>query len=236
MTSHEVENRTEYRQARFTPPDGATELLIIRHGESQPANPDAPFALVDGQGDPALAPEGREQAELVGKRLAEAGVQGIYVTNLRRTSETAAPLAARLGITPEVERDLREVHLGEWEGGLLRKHAAENHPLALRMREEQRWDVIPGAESSEALAARVTAAIERITAANPGRRVAVVSHGGTIAEIFRQASGSRPFAFQGADNASISHLVVTPDRWIIRCFNDTTHLTPAFTTAAKPLT
>lgn len=236
MTSNADEAVTEYRQHRFSPPAGATEILVIRHGESQPANPDAPFPLVDGQGDPALSPDGEQQAELLADRLADAGIQAIYVTNLRRTAQTAAPLAARLGLKPQVERDLREVHLGDWEGGLFRKHVAENHPLAVRMREEERWDLIPGAESPEALGARVRESIERVTAANPDRRIAVVVHGGIIAEIFHQAAGSRPFAFQGADNASISHLVVTGDRWIIRCFNDTTHLSPAFTTAAKPLT
>lgn len=227
---------TEYRQHRFTPPDGATEMLIIRHGESQPANPDTPFPLVDGQGDPALSPEGEEQAERLADRLADAGIQAIYVTNLRRTAQTAAPLATRLGLEPRVEKDLREVHLGDWEGGLFRKHVAEEHPIAVRMREEERWDLIPGAESSAALTARVRGSIERLAAANPDRRIAVVVHGGIIAEIFHQAAGSRPFAFQGADNASISHLVVTGGRWVIRCFNDTGHLTKAFTTAAKPLT
>ena len=39
-----------------------------------------------------------------------------------------------------------------------------------------------------------------------------------------QASGSRPFAFITADNGSISRLVITPDRWIVRGFNDTAHL------------
>ena len=32
------------------------------------------------------------------------------------------------------------------------------------------------------------------------------------------------FAFVGPDNASISKLVVTSDRWIIRGYNDTAHL------------
>ena len=236
MTSNSEDAVTEYRQARFAPPAGATELLLIRHGESQPANPDAPFPLVDGQGDPALAPEGREQAQRVADRLAGAGIQAIYVTNLRRTAQTAAPLARRLGLEPGLEPDLREVHLGEWEGGLLRKHSAENHPTALRVRREERWDLIPGAEPAASFAARVRAGITRLAAANPGRRIAVVSHGGTIAEILAQAAASRPFAFQGADNGSISHLVVDGERWIIRCFNDTTHLSTAFTTAAKPLT
>jgi probable phosphoglycerate mutase len=60
-----------------------------------------------------------------------------------------------------------------------------------------------------------------------------VSHGGVIGQILAQATGSRPFAFNGADNASISHLVVLGDRWLLRRYNDTTHLGPAFTTAAQ---
>ena len=76
--------------------------------------PGHPFPLVDGHGDPALAPEGEEQAERVGERLARLPIDAIYVTTLRRTHQTAAPLAARLGLRPMVEPDLREVHLGEW--------------------------------------------------------------------------------------------------------------------------
>jgi probable phosphoglycerate mutase len=38
------------------------------------------------------------------------------------------------------------------------------------------------------------------------------------------ATASRPFAFTGAENASISRLVITPDRWIIRSYNETAHL------------
>jgi hypothetical protein len=31
-------------------------------------------------------------------------------------------------------------------------------------------------------------------------------------------------------------VVVTPDRWIIRCYNDTSHLGLAFSAAPEPLT
>jgi probable phosphoglycerate mutase len=40
------------------------------------------------------------------------------------------------------------------------------------------------------------------------------------------ATGAESFAFVGADNASISELVVLGDRWIVRRFNDTAHLDP----------
>ncbi len=208
----------------------------MRHGESQPAVDGEPFELVDGHGDPALSPEGREQATRVCARLATERIDAIYVTTLRRTSETASELAELLGLTPIVEPDLREVYLGEWEGGQFRRRVAELDPIAVRMITEERWDVIPGAEPAAELAARVRRGIERIAAAHPDQRVAVFAHGGTIGEIFAQAAQSRPWAFSSADNASISHLVVTPDRWNIRRFNDTSHLETALTTAAEPPT
>jgi len=52
----------------------------------------------------------------------------------------------------------------------------------------------------------------------------VFSHGAAIGEILAQATGSTPFAFVGPDNASISKLVVAPERWIVRGYNDTAHL------------
>jgi 2,3-bisphosphoglycerate-dependent phosphoglycerate mutase len=229
-----VSEQQTYPQRRFERPTRACELLLVRHGESEPAHPDRPFPLVDGHGDPALSPAGRAQAERVGERLAGEPIAAIYVTTLRRTHETAAPLAARLGLTPVVEPDLREVHLGEWEGGSFRKHVAEGHPLALRMYAEERWDVIPGAEPAERFAARVRAGIERIAAAHPDQTVVVVAHGGTIGQVLNEASrAARGFAFSGSDNGAISHLVVTADRWVIRRYNDTGHLTDRFTHAAQ---
>ena len=138
-----------FRQSRFLPPSGAAELVLVRHGESEPLVEGTAFPLADGHGDPALAPEGRVQAEQVGARLADEPIDAIYVTTLRRTVETAAPLAARLGLEPRVEADLREVHLGDWEGELFRQKVADGDPIARRMVQEQRWDVIPGAETGE---------------------------------------------------------------------------------------
>lgn len=213
-----------YRQLSFPVPDGALELLLIRHGQSEAYVEGMPFPLTGGQGDPPLSALGHAQARKVSDRLAGARIGAIYVTTLRRTAQTAAPLAERLGLALQVEPDLREVHLGEWEGGLYRKMVAEFHPIAQRMFAEERWDVIPGAESLESFDGRVRAAIGRLAAGHPGQRVAVFTHGGVIGQALALASGSRPFAFNTADNASISRLIVTADRWFVRSFNDTAHL------------
>jgi probable phosphoglycerate mutase len=218
------EQEVEYRQHRFTPPPGATEIFLIRHGESAPARDSRPFELVGGQADPELAPEGREHAERVGERLAGERIAAIYVTTLRRTAQTAAPLAAKLGLTATIEADMREVHLGDWEGGLFRKLTSENHPDAQRLWTEQRWDVIPGAEPVQDFDDRIAGAIGRIAAAHPDQRVAVFTHGGVIGQVFAHATKSQPFAMLGADNGSISHIVVSGDDWIVRRFNDTAHL------------
>jgi probable phosphoglycerate mutase len=226
----------EYRQIRFQPPPGATELLLIRHGESAPARPEEPFPFVDGQGDPDLAPEGRDHAERIAQRLASERIDAIYVTTLRRTAQTAEPLARRLGLTPRVEAGLREVHLGAWEGGLFRRKVAENDPVAQRMFAEERWDVIPGGEPTARLTARVREAVGRLAAEHRGQRLAVFTHGGVIGHVLALTSGSRPFAFLGADNGSISHIVVTEQSWILRRFNDTAHLGPTLSEAGAALT
>lgn len=215
---------SKYRQHRFTPPPGSTTILLVRHGESAPANPNEPFPLVDGHGDPELHPEGILQAQRVGERLRQERIDAIYVSTLQRTHQTAAPLAAALGITPVVEPDLREVFLGDWEGGVFRVKAATGDPLFFKVFEEQRWDVIPNAEPHESFASRVRSALHRIAKAHPDGRVVAVAHGGVIGQALAMASQSRGFAFEGADNASISEIVIHGERVIVRRFNDTSHL------------
>ena len=191
--------------------------------------------MMDGHGDPALDPFGEAQAELLGERLATEAISAIYVTTLQRTHQTAAPLAAALGLTPFVEPELREIFLGDWEGGVLRQKAAENDPVYVQVQEQQDWGLIPGAESFVALQDRCVAAIGRIHAAHPDQRVAVVVHGGVIGALCAHATGSRPFAFNGADNGSIHHLVVTGTEWKLRCYNDTAHL-GGFSPAGQAMT
>ncbi len=216
-----------YPQRRFELPPDATEVILVRHGASEPAVPGVPFDSVDGHADPALEdPRGVEQARRVAERLAGEEVHALFSTGLRRTVQTAAPIAQVTGLEAEPVPELREVFLGEWEGGEFRIRMQDGDPLALRVLTEQRWDVIPGAETAEALGARVKAGIERIVAdTGPGRRAIAVVHGGVIAELCREATDSRRLAFAHAENCSISRLVIFgTGHWLLRCFNDVAHL------------
>ena len=221
------------RQTRFRAGEGATHLLLVRHGESAAVQPDEVWPSVDGHGNPPLHPHGRAQADRVAERLRHEPINAVYVTPFDRTRDTAGPLLRVLGIEALVEPDLREVHLGEWESPLARKYFAEGHPIARRINEEERWDIPPGAEPHDAFGARITAAVARIAHRHPGEVVAVFTHGGVIGRLLAEATGSRPFAFTVPDNASISHLVLQGHKWSLRTFNDTSHLSPRFIDAPE---
>ena len=224
-----------FPQGRFRAPEGACELLLVRHGQSEDAVEGRDFARFEGHADPPLSALGTQQARRLADRLATEHIDAVYVTSLRRTAETAAPLAAITGHVPVVEHDLREIYLGDWEGWVFEQKFVDRDPLALRLVEERRWDLIPGCEPTDDFAARVRTGIERIAAAHPDRRVVVVVHGGVIGEVLSQASGSQTWAFIGADNASISQVVVAGRRWVVRRFNDTTHLDDRLSVQAAPL-
>lgn len=70
-------------------------IFVVRHAEKGAASADAPK-------DPELSPEGRARAESLARTLRDAGVTTIYVTEFRRTRQTAEPLARAAGIEPVV--------------------------------------------------------------------------------------------------------------------------------------
>lgn len=78
---------------------GTTTIILVRHAEKQ----------LGTIADPPLTPAGEQRAErlavMFGDRESFARLQAIYVTSKRRSQQTAAPLARRLGLTPLVVDD-----------------------------------------------------------------------------------------------------------------------------------
>lgn len=72
---------------------GSTTVYLVRHGEKTTFAPRDP--------DPDISDQGKRRADALAKRLKDAGVTTIIVSQFKRTGETAAPLAKALGITPE---------------------------------------------------------------------------------------------------------------------------------------
>jgi broad specificity phosphatase PhoE len=81
------------------PAEAQRLVLLVRHAER--ADGGVPPAGMATPADPDLSSEGRLRAERLAEMLAQAGITKIIVTEFRRTQQTAAPLAARLGLTPE---------------------------------------------------------------------------------------------------------------------------------------
>jgi broad specificity phosphatase PhoE len=79
--------------------DAQRLVLLVRHAER--ADGGVPPAGMTAPADPDLSADGRVRANRLAEMLAQAGITRIVVSEFKRTHQTAAPLAARLGLTPE---------------------------------------------------------------------------------------------------------------------------------------
>ncbi|MFD5820671.1 bifunctional RNase H/acid phosphatase, partial [Streptomyces sp. NPDC127038] len=221
--------RTETPAAGWTaPPDmGApATFVLLRHGET-PLTPQKRFSGSGGT-DPSLSAAGREQAERVARALAARGtIQAIVASPLARTRETAAAVAARLGLDVTVEDGLRETDFGAWEG-LTFGEVRERHPEDL-----DAWLASPeaeptgGGESFAATAHRMAATRDKLIAAHAGRTVLLVTHVTPIKTLVRLALGAPPESLfrMELSAASLSAVAYYADgNASVRLFNDTSHL------------
>jgi probable phosphoglycerate mutase len=210
-------------QRALTAPEGAHEVLLIRHGACDPPAADG---LIRGRSDPSLNERGRREAAAVTERLRALEVAAVFTTPLRRTGETAATIAAERGLEPTVLDDLVEVYLGEWEGHGIHERGARGDAELARVLREQRWELIPGAEPAAVFGERVRRGLEQVAdAAGDGSVAVAFTHSAVIAEFLRQVTGSEPFAFLHNSNGSLTRLFRMPDhRWVLVSFNETEHV------------
>jgi phosphohistidine phosphatase SixA len=91
----------------WLPIDAAAQpaVFLVRHAERADSGPNGmPPAAPPGApaADPELSAAGRVRAESLAAALKDAEITAVYVTELKRTQQTAAPLARALGLTPIV--------------------------------------------------------------------------------------------------------------------------------------
>src|SRR5439155_17861928 len=86
---------------------------------------------------PDLSGRGRAHADAIASSLASEPISALYASPQSRARETAAPLAARLGLEATIEADLREIDFGELEG-LSPAEAVARYPV------QANWMVAPG--------------------------------------------------------------------------------------------
>jgi probable phosphoglycerate mutase len=139
-------------------------FYFLRHGETESNR----LKTIAGSLDVDLNETGRAQARTAVERVAPLGVTHVASSDLRRARETAAVIAAALGLPHAVLPDLGERNWGELEG----------KPQALRQR-----GVNPsGGETAEQFIARTSAALARVEAFGAPL---IVAHSGTFRVLCR---------------------------------------------------
>ena len=152
-------------------------LILVRHGESE-ANISHTFANA-GAG-PELTALGRRQAAQLAQRLRGQGVTEVHSSPLARATQTAAVIAAVLGLPVTVEEALREYDVGELEGRADPVAWTAYADMERRWLIDRDWSARhPGGESYHEVVARFAGYRDRVreTAAGP---VLAVAHGGLL--------------------------------------------------------
>ncbi len=153
-----------------------TKVLLIRHGETD-WNKDLRF---QGSTDIPLCKEGIQQAKLASKKLA-GNFDIVYASPLDRAYETAKIICENTSITPIINKDLREINFGPWEGYTLTQ-IQELYP-----NDFTNWRNDPidgfftgGDKSIKEVSIRCKNAILDIVNNNKGKTILIVAHGGIL--------------------------------------------------------
>jgi probable phosphoglycerate mutase len=201
-----------------------TTVLLIRHGENEWTESHKLAGRTPGV---YLNAYGRQQAEALGKRLAEAKLNAIYASPLERTMETAQAIAQH---HPHLEvkayPGLLEVDYGEWTGEPIKKLA-----------KNKAWPVIqayptgagfPGGETMFGMQARCVQEINRLVACHRGETIALVGHADLIKAAVAHYLGVHFDLFQRLviSTASITVISFSALGPRVLAVNDTSHTPP----------
>ncbi len=193
------------------------DLLLVRHG--------LPLRVEVAEGavaDPSLSEEGRDQAERLARWLADEHVDALYSSPMRRAVETAAPLAACLGLEPRLEPDLVELDHQSNEYVPLEELKATDYP---RWRALVSEGGLYAGVDVDAFRDTVVTALERIVAAHSGQCVAVTCHGGVINAYTSRLLGIEDlFVFEPAYTGISRYRAASSGERSIISLNESAHL------------
>ena len=184
-----------------------TELIVIRHGETD-WNRQHRF---QGQIDVPLNDAGLAQADRLARRLADERIDVLVCSDLQRARCTAEPLLQFRSLAPAVDALWREQGFGVLEGLDVPTIRSQHGALWNQwVRHEADYALPQGGESNTAFHARVMRALQVLVAAHAGRRVAVITHGGVLDMLWRQAHG---LPLHGPRECDIPNTGINRLRW-----------------------
>lgn len=151
-----------------------TTLILVRHGVT--ASTERRAFSGSGGTDPALTDSGHEQARRLADWLGRrGGVDAIVSSPMRRTQETAAAVADKLGLPVELEPGLIESSFGDWDGYTFAE-IQERWPEEMTAWLGSTAVAPPGGESFDVVDARVRATRDQLLQTYAGQTVVAVSH------------------------------------------------------------
>lgn len=188
-----------YLTERLLSDEIATTIFLIRHGET----PLTPFKKFSGDGplNPNLTEKGLAQAELVAAAVAALAPEIIIASPLNRTLQTADALARATGVKVIYDKAWIECSFGIWDGMSI-DEVKEKYPTDYLAWLSSTSFAPPQGESYDAVSLRIEAALDAIVAKYPGKRVAVITHNGTI-------KSAAKIAIDGVAD-SIFHIDISP--------------------------
>jgi phosphoserine phosphatase len=172
-----------------------------------------------------LNEHGRKQAERLANYVRHIGMSALYTSDLRRATETAAILVAKLGFAPILDKRLRERNIGDWQG-LTRDEMQNWYPAQYeRLLADPEGFRVPGGESRADVKERMLAAFQDILKQDKGATIGVLSHTTAIHSLLGEL-------IEGgfARNVEVSNTSVTTiklndnDQWQLVTADDVMHL------------
>jgi len=150
-------------------------VYLARHGETAW---NAEHRL-QGQADIGLTSRGRGHARSLAALLGEVPLAAVYASPLRRSFDTARPLAEARGLAVEIRPQLLEMNYGILEGHT----PADPDPEIRRLWAARKADPLgfraPGGETYEELRERVAPFVDELRSRDASESVLVVGHRGT---------------------------------------------------------
>ena len=200
----------------------ATRILAIRHGQTAWNA----SARIQGHTDIELDALGQWQARQLAQALGHEELQAIYSSDLSRARDTAAPLAAAHGLPLGIDTGLRERAFGDFEGMSFEQIESRWPEQALAWRRRDPGFGPQGGEVLRDFRERVVAALTRLALAHRGQCIALVTHGGVLDVLYREAARialDAPRTWQVA-NAGINRLLHTGEGLTLVGWADVGHL------------
>ena len=203
-----------------------TRIYFIRHVQAS-GNINRIF---QGQIDTDVSEQGRIQMNDLAKRFGDVPLDAIYVSPLKRAMATAKAVQGERNISLIADDRLKEIGAGIWEGVPL-DTIGEKYADDLEVWRTRLWDFqVEGSESCRGVYARTAEALDDIIKSNPGKTVAVVSHGCSLRNLLCYAMGYKIEEMDKVSwlgNASITQMIFeggAPGQ--LQYINDQSHITP----------